>query len=208
MLDLFEFRLVYFILYRLSVEYLPKVRGAMMAVFPSYPEEAPRDPKEFERFCARLLWEKGYRDVRWVGRPGDMSLDIICRGLTEEKVGVQCKRYSPETRVGPKEIREFIGALTINGCERGVFITTSTLTDAAWRIVKTHGSIEVIDDPKLRRKIKWLHGSHEYYDESYPDSGELIVYEDRGKNILAGILSLLYLFGFIAFLIWLMISGS
>ena len=83
MLDLFEFRLVYFILYRLSVEYLPKVRGAMMAVFPSYPEEAPRDPKEFERFCARLLWEKGYRDVRWVGRPGDMSLDIICRGLTE-----------------------------------------------------------------------------------------------------------------------------
>ena len=147
--------------------YRTKSGGVMLSMFTFHSEEVPRDPREFEKLCARLLWEMGYHDVRRIGQPGDMDLDIICRDPYGEKVGVQCKRYSPDTKVGAKEIREFIGALTIHGCQRGIFhnfITASTLTDGAWRTVKSCRNIKVIDGPKLRRKIKRLHASSEYCD--------------------------------------------
>ena len=113
-------------------------------------------PEEFEEFCADLLKRMGYRDVRWVGGSGDMGLDVICSDEYGGRVGVQCKRYSPSRKVTAKEVREFIGALSLYGCDSGILFTTSDLTDEAWEEVRIHGNITVIDGFELRRMLSEL----------------------------------------------------
>jgi len=113
-------------------------------------------PEEFEEFCADLLKRMGYRDVRWVGGSGDMGLDVICSDEYGGRVGVQCKRYSPSRKVTAKEVREFIGALSLYGCDSGILFTTSDLTDEAWEEVRIHGNITVIDGFELRRMLNEL----------------------------------------------------
>ncbi len=154
----------------------------------------PFDPKEFEQLCTRLLWYMGFRDIVRIGGSGDKGLDIICFDEYGNKFGIQCKRYL-NRKVTPREIREFIGALSLYRCNRGIFMTTSTLTREAWEAVRIQGNITVFDGPKLRRAIELFLGS-------YPDSGELIVYDGPERD-LADIFAIIFLFGFLGFIVWL-----
>ena len=114
-------------------------------------------PEEFEDLCVDLLSWMGYRNVRRVGGSGDMGLDILCLDEYGGRVGVQCKRYSPGRRVTAREVREFIGALSLYGCDSGILFTTSDLTDEGWEEVRIHGNITVIDGLELRSMLRKLH---------------------------------------------------
>jgi restriction system protein len=68
-----------------------------------------------------------------VGRSGDGGIDGVIR---EDKLGldaiyVQAKKWSPDRHVGPRDIREFVGALQDAGASKGVFITTSRFSQEA-----------------------------------------------------------------------------
>jgi len=68
-----------------------------------------------------------------VGRSGDGGIDGVIR---EDKLGldaiyVQAKKWSPDRQVGPRDIREFVGALQDAGASKGVFITTSRFSHEA-----------------------------------------------------------------------------
>jgi len=112
------------------------------------------DPEGFENLCAELLRRLGYRDVRRVGGPGDRGVDIICLGRDDERIAVQCKRYSPDRKVSAREVREFIGALIINAYNGGIIITTSSLSEEALEEVRQYGNIMVIDGRVLRQMLR------------------------------------------------------
>jgi restriction endonuclease Mrr len=106
-------------------------------------------PSGFERAVATLLSDLGYRNVRVVGGAGDLARDISCQDQEGRKVMVQCKRYHPNRSVGSREIQLFIGMLTTeHKAERGIYVTTSRLTEPALNLALKHG-IEVWDGSKL-----------------------------------------------------------
>ena len=64
---------------------------------------------------------------------------------------MQAKRYSRENKVKGNEIREFIGAMTLKGARKGVFITSSMFAEQAKSHIKElrEMSISLIDGKHL-----------------------------------------------------------
>lgn len=95
------------------------------------------DPAFFEKLVVDLLLKMGYgwnetTSGEIIGGSGDEGIDGI---ISEDKLGleniyIQAKRYN-STKVPPREIRDFIGAMAIKGARKGVFFTTSEFTKQA-----------------------------------------------------------------------------
>lgn len=88
-------------------------------------------PDAFERLAQRLLREAGFRNVEVLGRSGDGGIDgvgVYQLSLVSFPVYFQCKRWA--NQVGPKEVRDFRGAMVGRG-EKGLLITTATFSPAA-----------------------------------------------------------------------------
>ena len=73
-----------------------------------------------------------------VGGAGDGGIDGI---ISEDKLGlesiyVQAKRYT-KTKVPPKDVRDFAGAIVGEGARKGVFFTTSEFTPQAQAYAKS-----------------------------------------------------------------------
>lgn len=96
----------------------------------------------FEKFVLKLLSKMGYggaddENFEVVGQSGDNGIDGI---IYQDKLGidriyVQAKRWK-DTKVQSKDIRDFIGSLSLKGTNKGVFITTSDFTADAINTVK------------------------------------------------------------------------
>ncbi len=97
-----------------------------------------KPPRFLEELVLRLMRKIGYGDSRAdagkvVGGAGDGGVDVV---INEDRLGLgivclQVKRYGPDRLVSPSEVRNFMGALDLRGATKGVFVTTSTFTDAA-----------------------------------------------------------------------------
>ncbi len=95
-------------------------------------------PAFFESLVVDLLVRMGYGGSRTeagraIGRSGDGGVDgeIHEDRLGLDKIYIQAKRWETKAVSGP-DIRDFIGALSLKGARKGVFITTSCFTkDAA-----------------------------------------------------------------------------
>jgi restriction system protein len=108
-------------------------------------------PGAFESAVCDLLHDLGYRDVQRVGKPGDLSADIICRDGKKRLVVVQCKRRAPGMRVSSPDIQSFIGMLSVHHkADAGIFVTTSEFTAPARELAKQHG-LRLIDGTLLGR---------------------------------------------------------
>ncbi|MEX5300629.1 restriction endonuclease [Kocuria sabuli] len=70
---------------------------------------------------------------RRIGGSSDGGVDGVVDqdALGPEQVYVQAKRYAEGSSIGRETIQAFIGALHGYGAGRGVFITTSTVTQNA-----------------------------------------------------------------------------
>ncbi|MBU0704119.1 MAG: restriction endonuclease [Chloroflexi bacterium] len=113
-------------------------------------------PAFFERLVIDLLVKMGYGGTRKdageaIGRSGDGSIDGI---IKEDRLGldivyVQAKRWDDAT-VGRPEIQKFAGALQGQRARKGIFITTSTLSEAAKEYVsRIDTKIVLIDGETL-----------------------------------------------------------
>jgi restriction system protein len=105
-------------------------------------------PANFERAIGDLLRDRGYSHVKNVGRTGDQGIDLLCRDRNGRPCGVQCKRYSPGRSIGSPELRRFLGSLVFRDLEHGIYVTTSTFTNAALEVAG-HSHIELIDGERL-----------------------------------------------------------
>jgi restriction system protein len=111
----------------------------------------------FEQLVVDLLVKMGYGGTRKdagqaIGRSGDGGIDGI---IKEDRLGldivyVQAKKW--ESTVGRPEIQKFAGALQGQRARKGVFITTSDFSSAAWDYVsRIDTKIVLIDGETLAR---------------------------------------------------------
>jgi restriction system protein len=107
----------------------------------------------FEEVVLDVLVGLGYggskRDAaERVGRSGDGGIDGVIREdqLGLDAIYVQAKKWARDRSVGPREIREFLGALQDQEAGKGVFITTSTFSSEARELAR-------------RRRVVLLDGS-------------------------------------------------
>lgn len=113
-------------------------------------------PAFFERLIVDLMLRLGYGgpsgDGRVLGRSGDGGVDGVINQdkLGLEKIYLQAKRYTNGT-VGSPEVQGFAGALMGHGARKGVFITTSSFSNAARAYVAglTEYKISLIDGLEL-----------------------------------------------------------
>lgn len=113
------------------------------------------DPYRFEQLVLDLLRAMGYGGPReesgWVTKKsGDGGIDGI---INEDRLGldviyVQAKRW--QGNVGTNEVRNFIGALSENHANKGVFITTSDFVPAARELTRrVSQKVILIDGQRL-----------------------------------------------------------
>lgn len=137
-------------------------------------------PKRLEQIMLDLLAAMdygshgGYTEV--IGGAGDGGVDGVVYEdpLQIRRLYCQAKRYALGHKVGPGDIREFIGALDIKRRNEGVFITTSAFTAQATS--EANGSskhIRLIDGAELA-ELMFTHGigtkTHTFaYQEMDPD---------------------------------------
>jgi restriction system protein len=94
------------------------------------------DPYAFERLVLKVLGAMGYGkggSLAATAKSGDDGIDgIISQDpLGLDRIYLQAKRYNADNAVGAPAMDGFIGALSVKGGDRGVFITTSDFTTGA-----------------------------------------------------------------------------
>lgn len=114
-----------------------------------------QSPSFFERLVLDLLHKMGYglsrHELQTVGGSGDGGIDgiISLDRLGLQKVYVQAKRWAGV--VGGPIVRDFIGALTTRGADKGVLLTTSKFTPDAVATAERvrSGTIVLVDGRRL-----------------------------------------------------------
>lgn len=117
-----------------------------------------KDDSLFEVIVAKLLVNMGYGSsyddiIQLKGKTGDEGIDGIIKQdvLGLDKVYIQAKKWTKSSVSGPA-IREFTGALRQKHATKGVFITTSTFTEAARKCAKeVSDTIILIDGQNLTK---------------------------------------------------------
>ncbi len=97
---------------------------------------------QFEKLMAVLYESGGGRVERRGGANPDGGIDLVVYE-SDQRVAVQCKHWKV-WKVGIRHIREFFGAMTAEGFERGIFATLDGCTKEAREFANAH-SIEVLD---------------------------------------------------------------
>ncbi len=86
--------------------------------------------RDFELLVAELLSEQGF-SVNVTRRSRDGGVDMWIaedRSIGSFKYLVECKKYSPENKVGVKIVREVLGTLQASRATAGLIVTTSYFT--------------------------------------------------------------------------------
>lgn len=122
-------------------------------------------PAFFERLVVDLLLKMGYggsfKDAgRAIGKSGDGGIDGI---IKEDRLGldtiyIQAKRYKEESTIGSGDVRDFIGALAIHHAKKGIFITTSSFSNDAYKSAVALDTKIVLIDGKRLAELMIEHG--------------------------------------------------
>lgn len=118
-------------------------------------------PEFFERVIVDLFVAMGYgggdpKSGRTLGQSGDRGVDGVIDqdALGLDQIYLQAKRYDSHVTVGPSEIRDFFGALSLRKAHKGIFVTTSKFTPSATQTANDLGSrIVLIDGRELARLL-------------------------------------------------------
>lgn len=115
---------------------------------------AQQTPAEFESLVLDVLYALGYGTSRKAlvrtGRSGDGGIDGIVSldRLGLQKVYVQAKKW--QGQVGAPQIQAFMGALQLQGADKGVLITSGTISGPAREAARqARGSVVLIDGTQL-----------------------------------------------------------
>lgn len=116
-------------------------------------------PQKFEQLIVDLLLAMGYgggdRSMgERIGKSGDGGIDGIINedALGLDAVYIQAKRYTPDSKVGRPALQAFVGSLTGEGANKGVFVTTSDFSkEAKDYLNKVQHRIVLINGDRLAR---------------------------------------------------------
>lgn len=106
-------------------------------------------PYEFEMFVREALEGRGYRDLQLTNRSGDLGVDSVGRSRRGKVVAVQCKRYSPGSKITSPALQTFFGMAKYQyKADVLIFVTTSSFTRDAISVASDL-DIELIAGPEL-----------------------------------------------------------
>lgn len=116
-------------------------------------------PAFFERVIVDLLIAMGYGGGRAemgraIGKSGDNGIDGVVKedALGLDAVYVQAKKYAKGNVVGSSDLRNFSGALDVEGTTKGLFVTTSSFSNSAREYVSRIAKrIILVDGQELTR---------------------------------------------------------
>ncbi len=116
-------------------------------------------PSQFEQLIVDLLLAMGYgggdRSMgERIGKSGDGGIDGIINedALGLDAVYIQAKRYAVDSKVGRPALQAFVGSLTGEGANKGVFVTTSDFSkEAKDYLNKVQHRIVLINGDRLAR---------------------------------------------------------
>lgn len=122
-------------------------------------------PQQFERLILDLLAAMGYgggdlANGLMTKATGDNGIDGIINedALGLDAVYIQAKRYAPENKVSRPDIQRFVGSLTGEGANKGVFVTTSDFSrEAREYLIRVQHRIVLINGATLA-KLMIQHG--------------------------------------------------
>ena len=106
---------------------------------------------QFEKIVGVLYEKQGYAVTRRGGAKADGGIDLIVE-KAGERFAVQCKHWQTWT-VRVRSIREFIGAMTVGGFKKGIFVAVGTYTEDARQLASEHG-IETVDHARLLKMLE------------------------------------------------------
>lgn len=89
--------------------------------------------RKFEELVARLLTDHGF-EVKLTPATRDGGYDVLATfntAATSFVALVECKKYSPDHRVGVEVVRGLYGVTEMNGANQGLVITSSFFTRGA-----------------------------------------------------------------------------
>ena len=117
------------------------------------------NPVRFERLILDLLSAMKYgggdlSNARLTKASGDGGIDGIINedALGLDAVYIQAKRYAPNSKVGRPALQAFVGSLTGEGANKGVFVTTSDFSkEARDYLNKVQHRIVLINGDRLAR---------------------------------------------------------
>jgi restriction system protein len=108
------------------------------------------DPIVFEKTVASVFRSIGYK-TRVTNPWGDRGIDVYMDGANDSLIGVQVKRWKGAVNV--EQVTALTGALLVNDCTRGVFVTTSRFrkgaVDVADRSSRRGLPIDLVDARKF-----------------------------------------------------------
>lgn len=113
------------------------------------------DWREFEKLCARILQENGYRaELGDIGPDGGLDLHIYKQDEPERLIGIaQCKRQNQPIKIDT--VRAFRWVMTSKQVDAGFFFTSGTFYKQARQFCEEE-NIEVITGDKLLIAINKL----------------------------------------------------
>lgn len=124
----------------------------------SHPEKLhDLSPRKFEELVASIFKDLGF-DVTLTKATRDGGSDIIAsirNAVTSFLILVECKKYSPENKVGVGIIREVAGVHTLRNPSKSIIVTTSTFTnDAIDMASQLNERIDLKDYNNLKEWLK------------------------------------------------------
>ena len=105
---------------------------------------------QFEKLVGHIYEKQGYTVTRRGGANPDGGIDLIVE-KDGQRAAIQCKQWRT-WNVGVKAIREFLGALTDAGIQKGIFITVRGYTGEARQLAEKH-DIEILNETGLTRML-------------------------------------------------------
>ncbi len=106
---------------------------------------------QFEKLVALAYRRLGYSVTRRGGANPDGGIDLVIEKDGQQSA-VQCKQWKT-WNVGVKAVREFLGALTDAGIQKGIFITLCGYTGDAKQLADKHG-IEILNETGLKHLLQ------------------------------------------------------
>jgi hypothetical protein len=106
---------------------------------------------QFEQLVALVYRKLGYTVTRRGGANPDGGIDLLIE-KDGQRQAIQCKQWKT-WNVGVKAVREFLGALTDAGIQKGIFVTLCGYTGDAKQLADKHG-IEIVNETDLTRMIE------------------------------------------------------
>ncbi|MFA6195312.1 MAG: restriction endonuclease [Sulfurimonas sp.] len=115
-------------------------------------------PREYERLVASVFTTYGF-EVELTPQTRDGGFDILAirndKLIGEERILIECKRYSKENKVGLGVVQRLVGAVNQYGANKGIIATTSTFTkDAINTAISTSNKVSLKDFQDISDWIK------------------------------------------------------